>query len=275
LFRTVNEVEYFECLDCEFIFAHPDTLQKADEGLPTRSYDSAYWHSQVQAEVQAARDRAFGDAMARVAETILYARRPVRRFLDVYTGPGYLLDAVQRYLPHVSKNFFGVELFPPPSRLRTLHPNYRIGDVSSLDGRFQAGLCMEVLEHLTPMMARKLAFDLATISDPEAIFLINTGLVRYVKTEDPGYLDPIHRGHITIWSVAAARRIFEPEGFSVFPIMGKNWAFVVEWQSRQESNGTINERIWSPDPENKAMLSDSANGSLMYILGLETARAGT
>lgn len=270
LYSNANGIDYFECAACEFLFADTDTLRKTDSGLPLRRYDSAYWDS----ELSSARDRAFGPAMARLAETILYARRPVRRFIDIYTGPGYFLDAVQRYLPHVNRNFFGVELFPPPEAYRTLHPNYRVGELSSSPGRFQAGLCMEVLEHLTPIMARKLAFDLAMISDPEAIFLFNTGLVSYVKNEDSAYLDPFHRGHITIWSTNAAKRVFEPAGFSVFPIAGKSWAFVVEWQSRTKSDEPVNSRVWAPDPENKAMLSDPVNGSLMYILGLESARAG-
>lgn len=255
---------------CEFIFADPATLQMADSGLPARPYDCSYWES----ELASARDRAFGPAMARLAETILYARRPVRRFIDIYTGPGYFLDAVQRYLPHVHEHFFGVELFPPAERYRTRHPNYHVGDVSAVPGKFQAGLCMEVLEHLTPAMARKLAFDLAAKSDPEALFLFNTGLVSYLKNEDSAYLDPLHRGHITIWSVTAAKRVFEPAGFSVFAIAGKTWAFIVEWQSRFTCDAPANTRVWTPDPQNKAMLADPINGSVMYILGLESARVG-
>jgi hypothetical protein len=265
-FRNVDAVTYFECTSCEFIFADTDLLDKADSGVALRAYDESYWTM----EMASARERALGPSLARLAETLLYARRPIARFLDIYTGPGYLLDAVQRYLPHASERFFGVELYPPSQEFRTIHPNYCVGDLASLTGKFQAGICIEVLEHLTPKMATKLAFELAAVSDPEALFLFNTGLVSYVKNEDPGYIDPFKRGHITCWSVPAARRIFEPAGFSVFPIPGKTWAFAVEFQSH---GGALVDRIWAPHAENKKILSDPVNGSLLYVLGLDTARA--
>jgi hypothetical protein len=261
-------VSYFECSRCDFIFADTQVLEKADAGEFVREYDTSYW----QMELASARERAFGPCMARLAETLLYSRIPVQRFVDIYTGPGFFLDAVQRYLPHVTDRFYGVELYPPPDEFRTKHPNYFVGDLASLEGKFQAGVCIEVLEHLTPRMAAKLAWDLAGISDPQALFLFNTGLVNYVKNEDPAYLDPFKRGHISIWSVSAARKVFEPAGFSVFPISGKTWAFIAEYESRDKA-GPVNDRIWSPSPENKAILADPGNGSLLYVLGLDTARA--
>jgi hypothetical protein len=270
-FRVVDEVSYFECASCEFLFADQRLLDKADSGAALRVYDSSYWEM----ELASARDRAFGSSLARVAEVILYARRPISRFIDICSGPGYLLDALQLHLPHATERFFGVELYPPPQKFCSTHHNFSAGDLASLPARFQAGVCIEVLEHLTPQMARKLASDLARISDPEALYIFNTGLVSYVKNEDPSYLDPFQRGHITVWSVSAARRIFEPAGFSVIPIAGKTWAFAVEFQGKDSDPEHLLNRIWTPLPENKALLTDPTTGSVMYILGLESARAYT
>lgn len=270
VFRPVDGVTYFECADCEFIFADPKLLDKADSGEALREYDSSYWEK----ELASARDRSFGPALARVAETILYARRPIENFIDICSGPGYLLDALQLYLPNSAERFFGVELYPPAPEFRSKHPNYKVGGLDSLDSTFQAGVCIEVLEHLTPNMATKLASDLARVSDPEAFYLFNTGLVSYVKNEDPAYLDPYGRGHITCWSVSAARRIFEPVGFSVMPVPGKTWAFGVEFVNPSASqSANLTDRIWTALPENKSLLTDPLTGSLMYILGIDTARA--
>ena len=268
LFTRVRDTQYFECFQCDFIFADPDVLKRLDAGEPIRPYDASYWKS----ELASARERAYGPALARVAEALLYARKPVMRFIDIYGGPGYLLDAITRYLPQAADRFVSVELFPPSPELRTKHPNYFIGSLGSVRGSFQAGLCMEVVEHLTPAMVKKLAFDLAAVSDPEACYLFNTGLTTYVKAEDPAYVDPYVRGHVTIWSVSAARKIFEPAGFTVYPIRGKTWCFLAEYQSRTENLDWVNERVWSAHPSNKALLADPSNGSLMYVLGIETSR---
>jgi hypothetical protein len=269
LFRVVESVNYFECATCEFIFADPDLLDSIDSGKPLRVYDSSYW----QAELASARERAFGGSLARAAEAVLYTRRPIESFLDVCCGPGYLLDALQLYLPQAASRFFGVELYPPPPQFRTTHPNYTVGELGSLAPRkFQSGVCVEVLEHLTPKMARNLAADLASISDPDGLYIFNTGLVSFVKKEEPSYLDPFRRGHITVWSVPAARQVFEPAGFSVMPIPGKAWAFAVQF-GNVRSGEDIRDRIWTAPPENKALLTDPATGTVMYILGRESARA--
>ena len=226
LFRVVDTISYYECSACEFIFADPSLLDSIDSGKAARIYDSSYW----EAELVSARDRAFGASLARAAEAILYTRPPISRFIDICSGPGYLLDALERHLPHATHRFFGVERYPPPLEFRTSHPNYCVGDLASLaPGKFQSGVCIEVLEHLTPKMARNLAGDLSGISDQDALYVFNTGLVPFVKKEDPDYLDPFHRGHITVWSVRAARHIFEPAGFSVLQIPGKTWAFAVQF----------------------------------------------
>ena len=267
--RDVDGVAYFDCASCGSLFADRVLINRIDAGQASRVYDDRYWER----ELADARQRSFGSSLARVAEVLLYARTPVTHFVDVGTGPGFLLDALSYYLPSSQERFCGVELFPPDERHRSKHPNYRVGPLRDVDFRFQAGCCIEVIEHLTPKMLRALAEDLAAVSDPQAIYIFNSGNPAYVKWEDPGYLDPHGRGHIMSYSHQALSSIFGPCGFTVFPLVGKTWAFVAEYASSASPGMDLAERIWSPVPGNAALLDDPRTGELMRILGIESARA--
>lgn len=269
-FRVVDGVQYFECSDCDFIFADPALIAAIDAGDSPREYDEDYWHS----ELESARDRSYGSSLARLGEALLYCSVPVQKFIDIGTGPGFLLDAVHRYLPSSSSRFYGVEKFPPEPEFRSTHANYVCADLGDMGMTFECGVCVEVIEHLTPSMALSLAGSLRKAAIPGSLFLFNTGLTDYVRDEDPGYLDPFHRGHITVWSVAAARKVFEAQGFRVLPLAGKSWAFVVEYPSgdpRQEL--PLQDRIWSAPQANVDLLTDGSMGSVMHILARESARA--
>jgi len=268
-FRQVDGVEYYECDHCDFIFADPELLARIDAGLPCRDYDEDYW----QAELASARERSYGSSLARSAEAMLYCRLPITRFLDIGTGPGYLLDALSTYLPSNRARFFGVEKFPPADEYQTRHENYLRSDLADVEEKFECGVCVEVIEHLTPAMAHNLASALAAVSVPGSLFLFNTGLTDYVKHEDGAYLDPYRRGHITSWSVTAAKAVFGPVGFNVHPLPGKTWAFVIERSGGDDEGLPMPNRIWSPAPSNLGILNDPAMGSVMYLLGLESARA--
>lgn len=267
-FSVIQEVIYLECLKCDFIFADPDLLEKVDAGIPLRQYDEAYWL----AELASARERSYGSSLARLAEAVLYCRIPVNKVIDIGTGPGYLLDAIAAHLPSKSRHFYGVEKFPPEPGLRTVHPNYRCADLADIPEKFECGVCIEVLEHLTPRMAEGLADAMCDVAVDGSLFLFNTGLTQYVRKEDPGYLDPYGRGHITCWSVTAARRVFEPRGFRVHPLRGKAWAFVLEFGG-MPTPGVVEDRVWTAPEHNKQLLQDASMGSLLYILGRESARA--
>jgi hypothetical protein len=270
LHKTVADVAYYECAVCDFIYVDPAVCARIDRGTPLVSYDRGYW----QQELSAARERSRGSSLARAAEVILYCRIPIARFIDIGTGPGYLLDALSWILPESREKFYGVELFPPEPAERSTHPNYVVGTLGAAGLTFQSGCCIEVIEHLTPRMMRAFALELANCSDPGACYIFNTGLTDYVKHEDPNYIDPHRRGHISIWSVTAARRIFKAPKFKVHALPGKTWAFLVEVEQETGSNGgAINDRIWTPCEANARMLKDEQTGSLMYVLGIDTARA--
>ena len=143
-FRRVENFRYFHCQDCDFIFIDGDVMREIDEGRQICAYNEQYWNS----ELSAARERAFGPALARVAEVVLYCQIPIKRFIDI--GTGYLLDSLSWVLPSSRALFHGVELFPPELTLRTRHENYIVGSLASYSRPFQCGSCIEVAEHLTP-----------------------------------------------------------------------------------------------------------------------------
>jgi hypothetical protein len=269
-FRTIDKVDYFECETCGSLFADPAFLSDLETGRVS-NYQHAYWES----ELHAARERSYGSSLQRIAETFLYCRIPIHRFVDIGSGPGYLLDATSDALPDAAHMFYGVELFPPDESLRTGHPNYKVCSIGDAGERFDAGVCVEVIEHLTPSMLRGLAKQMAQVSSPGALYLINSGQPDFVKQEDPDYLDPLGRGHVMSYSIEGARKIFEPHGFRVIPLPGRHWAFLLEFQSEnteQSSRELLEKRLWSPLPENVAILRDGSAGSLMYHSGRDAAR---
>ncbi|BCF98054.1 hypothetical protein PPGU19_026230 [Paraburkholderia sp. PGU19] len=270
LFRTIDKVDYFECETCGSLFADPEFLSDLETGRIS-NYEHSYWES----ELHAARERSYGSSLQRIAETFLYCRIPINRFVDIGSGPGYLLDAASSALPDAARVFYGVELFPPDESLRTRHPNYKVCSIGDAGERFDAGVCVEVIEHLTPSMLNGLAKQMAQVSSPGALYLINSGQPAYVKNEDPDYLDPLGRGHVVSYSIEGARKIFEPHGFRVIPLPGRHWAFLLEFQSedtKQSPQELLEKRLWSPLPENVAVLRDGSAGSLMYHAGRDAAR---
>jgi hypothetical protein len=270
-FRRIEGYDYFECKSCLSLFLDPDVLSRLDEGQTLVTYDESYWRM----ELAAAQERSFGSSLARVAEAFLYCRRPIKRFIDIGTGPGYLLDALAIHLPHAADTFYGVEAFPPKEH--SAHKNYLKGALGDLPLKFDGGSCIEVIEHLTPRMAARLIAELARVSEPNAFYLFNSGLPAYVKSENPDYLDPLVRGHVASYSLDAVQAMARPCGFVVHAIQGKGWAYGLEYLGSDAKAATpdrdVTHRIWSPCPENVSTLKDPATGSLMYILGIETARA--
>lgn len=262
-FLDVEEVPYLRCDACRSIHIQPAMLAELDAGRSfLRDYDADYWAM----ELAAARNRAKGVSPCRAGEAILYCRRPVQRFLDVGAGPGYLLESLIELLDSEGAIFHAVEKFAPEEHFR--HPNYHVGSLSDLAEPFDAGVCIEVVEHLTPTMLRNLATSLAAVSKPDSYWLFNTGMDEYVDLEDRGYLDPYRRGHIVSYSVAGLRTIFEPLGFRVHQLPGKSFAFAAEYRPGPELG--YDDRIYRPLPENLALLN---RNQLLYQAAFESARS--
>ena len=267
VFLTLNSGTYLECASCEFIFFVDSPSQQ--ENLHTSaSYSDTYWLE----ELAAAQDRAFGVSLARAAEVFILARRHIGTFLDIGTGPGLFLDAIDRYLPDSETTFLGVELFPPKPEFQTSHPGYRVGWLDQFeDDSIDGGMCIEVLEHLLPIQVKELFQLLHSKATNGATFIFNTGLVEYVKNEDPSYLDPVKRGHISIWSVRAIEKLISDMGWNISSIPNRSWAFLAEKGTKSDED--LSDRIWKTLPENVAALSGKSHSKLLYLLGRDGLRA--
>lgn len=263
LYTVVDLYPYYECRACGSIHVAPEILAGMDAGTASvGEYGDAYWES----EVRSARQRASGLSLCRAGEAILYCRRPVRRFLDVGAGPGFLLQELQGLLDADAAIFHGVEKFPPAYAVDC--PNFHRGDVAEAPGPFDAGVCIEVVEHLTPAMLDRLVAGLARVSQPGSLWLFNTGMPDYVRNEDPAYLDPTHRGHVVSWSLAGLRPYFERHGFALRELPGRSFGFFVEYQPVEAPE--FEQRYCMPIPQNRELL---LRHGLLYHAAFETARS--
>lgn len=267
-YRVISDVPYFECGDCGSLSADAQFLADVEAGKLS-NYTDGYWRE----ELKAARERSFGASLNRVAETFLYSRIPICHYIDVGSGPGYLLDALSLVMPSSKSIFHAVELFPPAAEYRTSHPNYVVGTLDSLSIKFDAGSCIEVIEHLTPTILRMLVGQLASCSSPGAIYYFNSAQPEHVKQYDAGYLDPYGRGHIVSYSLKGLAPIFSEFGFTIHPLHGRSWAFLAEFDRVKECTADeLLTRVWTAVPENVDRLKDHDFGPLMYTLGVESAR---
>ena len=270
LFKKISSIDYFQCLSCKSIFANEDFLASIDENVGI-NYKDNYWS----VEISAAKERAFGSSLQRVAETLLYCRIPVNKFIDIGSGPGYLLDALAYFLPSQKHLFYGIEKFPPLKQWRTTHPNYYTMSFREMNTKFSAGVCIEVIEHMTPRALKNMLEDLASYSEDKAIYLFNSGQPEFVIKEDPNYLDPLGRGHIISYSTLGLQHIFIEKGFNIIPLPGRTWAFLAEFNAPRVQTDIVDElfhRIWSPIESNKQVLIDPLTGCLMYNIAIDSAR---
>ena len=262
---TVRSYDYYRCQRCTSLTVDPEVVADVDAGRAVR----AAYEARAPEEQATSLDRAYGASLACVAEAILYARVPVRRFVDVGAGHGYLLDALRLHLPAHAGAFFGVEPFPPEPH--STHPNYLAGPPAALPHKVDAGCCIEVLQQLTPAQAGGLLAELASRSHPGALYVLNFGQPRYVLDEDPEYLDPDGRGHLVSYSAMGLGVLAEPLGFRVIPLRGRAWSLLLEYDLVDTT--APQDRIWTALPENRALLRDPERGSVLHELGMASARA--
>jgi len=197
----------------------------------------------------------------------------VRRFLDVSCGAGTLLDTAAELMPEIAGTFWGIEPFPPPPAYRATHPNYRIGFLRDLEGRFDGGTCIEVIEHLPPPVLRSMLVELAAVSEPDALWFFNSAQPDFVINTDPGYLDPFKRGHVASYSVEGLRPVFAEAGFTLHALPGRDWAFLAEYAQRPPEDSTaLLDRVWRIHPDNRKALESARFGPLLLAAGMEGAR---
>jgi hypothetical protein len=262
-------VPFHQCENCESILVPDNFRYDTDQ---SQKYDIAYW----EAEKEASRERSFGSSICRIAETFLYCRIAIDNFLDIGCGPGFTLDAMETMLPRYANIFTGIELNPPPPRFRSKSRNYTIGSVCDLRSIFQAGICIEVIEHLPPQVLEVLVSQLASRSEQGSLYYFNSSQPEKVIRDDYEYLDPYRRGHIASYSIKGLSKLFAQHGFSIIPLFGRDWAFLAEYQPDQslriETAEQLLKRIWSPNEVNVNVLKNGGFGPLMHTIGIESAR---
>lgn len=164
---------------------------------------------------------------------------------------------------------------PPPFQFRSKHENYHIGNLGDIAFKFDAGCCIEVIEHLPPNILKTLICEMAATSNKGALYYFNSAQPSFVRDTDPSYLDPHIRGHICSYSVEALEEIFGLFGFTVIPLPGRNWGFLAEFGCFDDSSKnfeTLMNRVWNPIPSNLNLLKESVFGPFMYSSGVESAR---
>ena len=262
-YGDIDGFAYYQCDSCQSLCIDPSILSSIDEGRTLRPSDEGYWKM----ESDSARMRASGESLTRAGEAILYARRPVHRFLDVGAGGGFLLDELIRLYPEEKTLFHAVELYPSPQH--SVHENFKIGSVATLEGKFDAGVCIEVLELLTPKNLESLVSDLSRVSEIDSLWLFNTDMPDFViRGKNPGDLAPLSRGHIMAYSLKGLSPIFEKYGVKIQECPGKSFSFIVEFRPSVEL--PFEQRFTLPLEYNKRLLTKSG---LLYQASFESARS--
>lgn len=262
-YAIIESLNFFQCDSCQSVYLDPEILASIDCGMDPRFFDESYWKR----ERDKARLRASGESLTRAGEAILYARRPVRRFLDVGAGGGELLDELAWVFPEEEDLFHGIEACPPSRH--SDHQNFKTGSVGSLEGTFDAGVCIEVLGYLTPKNLQSLISDLSRVSEIDSLWLFQTGEPNFeIGDKKPGDLGPLSLGPIVSYSLKGLGPIFERSGFKIQECPGKSWAFMAEFRPSGEI--PFEERFLHPLEFNKKLLMRSG---LLYQASFESARA--
>ena len=262
-YALIDSLNFFQCDSCQSVYLDPAILASIDCGMDPTSFDEGC----QKRERDKARLQVTGESLTRVGEAILYARRPVRRFLDVGAGRGDLLDELASLFPGDKDLFHGIESCQPSRH--SDHRNFKIGSVASLEGTFDAGVCIEVLGYLTPKNLQSLISDLSRVSEIDSLWLFQTGEPNFgVGNKKPRDLSSLSSTHIVSYSLKGLSPIFERSGFKIQEYPGKSWAFIAEFRPSAEI--LFEARFSHPLEFNKRLLMKS---SLLWQASFESARS--
>jgi SAM-dependent methyltransferase len=201
---TKNGCVYNRCSSCEFLFhrTHPSALGR----IP--AYDERYWKME---RTEALR-REQEDGFLRALELLYLSSVPVNNILDFGCGLGM---TVRHLREELNLNAIGVDVsavFEPTDYLHQC----TLEEVSHMypAGYFDAVYSIEVFEHLEdPRGTMSLLHKLVK---PGGKILVNTGTQEYIEKHDPAmdYVDPLHRGHISIYSMKSLAVLASFHGYT-------------------------------------------------------------
>ena len=196
-YRTVDGVAYFRCAICGSLFAHPASARIE----PASPYTDEYWRSELERGARTLlrpRDPARGGDHRLLPPADARLHRHRRRHRLAARCAGDAAAGGDRPVPR--RGTVSTAAAAPHRSMR----NYVIGTLADMRRTFDAGVCIEVIEHLTPATLRTWSRSLPRCRAPGSLYLFNSGQPAFVEREDPGYLDPHGRGHVVSYSLAGA-----------------------------------------------------------------------
>jgi cyclopropane fatty-acyl-phospholipid synthase-like methyltransferase len=184
---------YFKCSQCEFLF-HPK--DEKDEGKSCSSfYGRRYWDME---RAEALR-RENEDGFLRALELLYLSNIQVENILDFGCGLGV---TVQLLRDKLDLNAVGVDISADFEKTEYLH-KCDLKDLQSIypSGHFDAIYSVEVFEHVRN--PRQILCELKALLKPGGKILLNTATQECIQNYDPEmtYIDPIRRGHVSIYSL--------------------------------------------------------------------------
>jgi SAM-dependent methyltransferase len=187
---TKDGCAYFKCSRCSFLF------HKGATGEPTLpSYDHSYWNME---RIEALR-REREDCFHRALELIYLSTIRIENILDFGCGSGVTVSLLRDKL---GINAVGVDPFGEFNESDFLHKcTLQELCLKYPPGHFDAIYSVEVFEHL--VAPRETMAALHYFLKPGGKLLINTGTQEFLAKYDPdaNYIDPLVRGHISIYSL--------------------------------------------------------------------------
>lgn len=196
---TKDGCSYFQCGQCEFLFHRAEHNQATSQAR--NFYDQNYWEM----ERAEAMRREKEDSFIRALELLYLSTIKVETMLDFGCGLGITVQLLRSKL---GLDAVGVDLSGEFAETAYLHRC----DLETLTGKYPPGhfnaiYSIEVFEHL-PDPGRMLSM-LGSLLKPEGKILINTGTREFLAKYDPElwYIDPLRRGHISLYSLKSLARL--------------------------------------------------------------------
>jgi SAM-dependent methyltransferase len=185
---TKEGCAYLRCRTCDFLF------HRAQAGGAPK-YDRNYWDGERNEALRRERE----DSFIRALELLYLSNIPVDSVLDFGCGAGITATMLRS---EMNLNAVGVDPFGEFTESPFLH-RHSLKELQTKypRGYFDAIYSIEVFEHLED--PKQTMAELCYFLKPGGKLLINTGTQEFLAVHDPEgtYIDPLVRGHISIYSL--------------------------------------------------------------------------
>ncbi len=210
---------YYRCPNCNFLFHRAE--ERDSQTSAVSFYDQRYWESE---RLEALR-REKEDAFVRALELLYLSTIPVTNILDFGCGLGCTVRLLRDKL---GLNTVGVDISADFEETDFLH-RCDLEDLSRKypSRHFDAIYSIEVFEHLDD--PKRVLTQLCGLLKPAGKILINTGTQEYISEYDPemAYIDPLRRGHISIYSLKSLSKLASTVGYSAEFLALRKYAVIL------------------------------------------------